>query len=543
MKTLVRPFICSEGGMPMSLKSRFSSPKIRLIAITTSALLAIASFAVPNAAQAASVFKVATSAAVTTWDPIQSFSTEAFYMTNIYEPLLWKNPDGVSPEYAPALATSWTSSTNGKTWTFKLRAGATFHDGSPVTSAAVKASLESSKKVGGAGFIWDALKTIDTPSDDTVVLNLSYAAPMDLIASSTYGAYIVNPKSLDAVAKDSKYYESGKDGGSGPYTISSYKAGSSVVLSAYAKHWATTKPAYSTIDISIVADGITAQQMMTSGQVDWATNIPLTSMTSLKRNNKYKVIKYKSPFNYVGYFNTLRAPLNNPKVRQALSLALNYREITAVGGQGYATQSRSAVPAGIYPFDSATPQYQMARTKAKQLLASAGVKDLTIKITYASENSAEARFVPLIKDAFEAIGVKAEVQGILFNQQWAAAKKDPANAQDLFIVKYWPTYSDAGVDNLWSLFHSSAKPFFNLSYWKNTAYDKLVDDAIELSGSDKAAAQKLYSQAMVILYNEAPGLYLYDEAQVSVVPKKFDIPKYNINYPFSAFFAGVKLSS
>ena len=527
----------------MSFKSRFSSPKIRLIAITTSVLLAIAGFTVPNAAQAATVFKVATSAAVTTWDPIQSFSTEAFYMTNIYEPLLWKNADGVSPEYAPALATSWTSSKDGKTWTFKLRAGATFHDGSAVTSAAVKSSLETSKKIGGAGFIWDSLKTIDTPSADTVVINLSYAAPMDLIASSTYGAYIVNPKALEAVAKDAKYYESGKDGGSGPYTISTYKAGSSVVLTAYAKHWADTKPAYSTIDISIVSDGITAQQMMTSGQVDWATNIPLTSMTSFKRNNKYSVIKYKSPFNYLGYFNTLRAPLNNPKVRQALSMALNYREITAVGGQGYATQARGVVPAGIYPYDAAIPQYQMARAKAKALLASAGVKDLTIKITYASENSAEARFVPLIKDAFEAIGVRAEVQGILFNQQWAAAKKDPANAQDLFIVKYWPTYSDAGVDNLWSLFHSSTKPFFNLSYWKNSTYDKLVDDAIELSGSDKAAAQKLYSQAMMILYNEAPGLYLYDEAQVSVVPKKFNIPKYNINYPFSAFFAGVKLSS
>jgi peptide/nickel transport system substrate-binding protein len=223
-------------------------------------------------------------------------------------------------------------------------------------------------------------------------------------------------------------------------------------------------------------------------------------------------------------------------------MALNYREITAVGGQGYATQARGPVPAGIYPYDAATPQYKMARANARALLAKEGVKDLTIKITYASENSAEARFVPLIKDAFESIGVKAEVQGILFNQQWAAAKKDPANAQDLFIVKYWPTYSDAGVDNLWSLFHSSAKPFFNLSYWKNAAYDKLVDDAIELSGSDKAAAQKLYSQAMLMLYKEAPGLYLYDEAQVSVIPKKFSIPKYNINYPFSAFFAGVKLA-
>ena len=47
---------------------------------------------------------------------------------------------------------------------------------------------------------------------------------------------------------------------------------------------------------------------------------------------------------------------------------------------------------------------------------------------------------------------------------------------------------------------------------------------------------------MMMLYTEAPGIYLYDEAQVSVVPKKFSIPKYNINYPFSAFFAGVKLS-
>ena len=193
----------------MSIKTAFSSKRVRLIAVTSAALLCFASLTVPTAAHAASVFKVATSAAVTTWDPIQSFSTEAFYMTNIYEPLLWKNPDGVSPEYTPALATSWSSSKDGKTWTFKLRAGATFHDGSPVNAAAVKASFEASKKIGGAGFIWDALKTIDASNDDTVVISLSYAAPMDLIASSTYGAYIVNPKTLTAVATNSNYYESG----------------------------------------------------------------------------------------------------------------------------------------------------------------------------------------------------------------------------------------------------------------------------------------------------------------------------------------------
>ncbi len=515
------------------------SSKSKLLAIIASLALGATALLVPQAASAATVLKVATSAAVTTWDPFQSFSTEAFYMTNIYEPLLWKNADGDTPEYSPGIASSWSSSADGKTWTFKIRSGATFHDGTVVDAAAVKASLEQSKANGGAGFIWDPVKTFAAPSADTLVMNLSYAAPMDLIASSTYGAWIVSPKALAAVLKDAKYFESGVDGGTGPYAIQSYKAGSEVVLATYAKYWGA-KPAYGIVDTLITSDGITAQQMMTSGQVDWATNIPLTSIPTLKKNSKYLVKVYKSPFNYVGYFNTLRAPLNNPAVRKALSMAIPYADIVSIGGQGFGTQARGPVPAGIYPYSSTTPQYKKALATAKTLLARAGVKDLHIKITYASENSAEARFVPLIQSSFASIGVTADVQAILFNQQWSAAKKDPANAQDLFIVKYWPTYSDAGVDNLYSLFHSSAKPFFNLSYWKNTQYDSLIDDAIVLSGSDKAGAQKLYSQAMQILYDQAPGVYLYDEAQVSVVPKKLSIPKYNINYPFSAFFAGIK---
>ena len=173
------------------MKSQLSSSKTRMLASAITILVAASTLMAPSIARAASVFKVATSAAVTTWDPIQSFSTEAFYMTNIYEPLLWKNPDGVSPEYSPALATSWSSSKDGKTWTFKLRQGATFHDGSPVTPDAVKQSFEISKKIGGAGFIWDALKSVDATGADTVVLNLSYAAPMDLIASSTYGPFSI----------------------------------------------------------------------------------------------------------------------------------------------------------------------------------------------------------------------------------------------------------------------------------------------------------------------------------------------------------------
>lgn len=524
----------------MSLFAKKNRSALQLGAIAASIFLGAATLALPGVANAATVLKVATSSAVTTWDPIQSFSTEAFYMTNIYEPLLWKNADGSKTEFTPAIATSWSHSTDGLTWTFKIRQGATFHDGSAVTAAAVKASLETAKKTAGASFIWDPVKTFDAPSVDTLVMNLTYSAPMDLIASSTYGAWIVSPAALAALAKDPKYFESGIDGGTGPYKIQSYKAGSEVVLAAYSKHWSKVTPAYSIVDALITPDGVTAQQMMTSGQVDWSSNIPLTSIASLKIDPKYTVKTYASPFNFVGYFNTLRAPLNNPKVRQAISWAIPYRDIVAIGGQGFGSQARGPVPRGIFPFDPKTPYYAQNLGKAKKMLADAHVRDLKLKITFASENSSEARFVPLIQSALESIGVKVEIQAMLFNQQWAAAKKDPANAQDIFIVYYWPTYSDAGADNLYSLFHSSAKPFFNLSYWKSPEYDALIEKASSLAGSDREASQAAYSQSMKMLFDQAPGIYLYDQKQVTVVPKSLSLPVYNINYPFSAFFAGAK---
>ncbi len=82
-----------------------------------------------NTAASTAVLTVASSASVTTWDPIASFSTEAMYMGNLYEPLLWRNPAGSDEDYTPALATGWTTSDDGLTWTFDIREGVTFHSG------------------------------------------------------------------------------------------------------------------------------------------------------------------------------------------------------------------------------------------------------------------------------------------------------------------------------------------------------------------------------------------------------------------------------
>jgi uncharacterized protein (TIGR03086 family) len=196
-------------------------------------------------------------------------------------------------------------------------------------------------------------------------------------------------------------------------------------------------------------------------------------------------------------------------VRQALSYAIPYDDIIAIGAQGYGTQSRGPVPAGVWPWSEETPQYTQDLEKAKQLLVEAGYPDggFNLRLTYASENQNEERFAPLIKDAFAEIGVEVEIQAIQFSQQWEEAKADPATAQDIFLLLYWPTYSDAGSDNLWSMFHSSEAPFFNLSYWVNEEFDSTLDEAIALTVTDPAQSQQLYNDAMTLLVDEAPGLF------------------------------------
>lgn len=505
-------------------------------------VLALAAGCSPNAETsnnpASTLLKVATTANVTTWDPVKSFSTEVFYLANIYEPLLWKNAPGSAQPYTPALAERWEASADKLTWTFHLRPGVTFHDGEPMNAAAVKASIEAAGDYGGASFIWTPLKDITTPDDLTVVITLKYAAPMELIASSMYGAWIVSPKALAAVEADEKYFEAGKDAGTGAYTLGEYTSGQRVVLKKYEKYWGGwDNGQYATVVNTITPEAVAQQQMLTGGEADIATSVPLENIGQLRSDPAFTVSECATASNYLGFFNTSKEPLNDPKVRRALSYAFPYQDIIDVGAQGFGTQARGPVPAGIFPYSDATPQYSQDLEKAKALLAEAGhATGLELTLTYAAENQSEKRFAPLIKDAFAKVGVTVDVQAILFNQQWERAKADPAKAQDMFLLLYWPTYSDAGSDNLMSLFRSSEKPFFNLSYWNDPEYDRLVDEAGKHTAADPAKAQGLYSQAMARLHEQAPGFFLYDVQNPLVAPKKIKGLTCNPDYSFNIFF-------
>ncbi len=482
------------------------------------------------------VLNVASTAAFETFDPIASFSVEAAYIPNLYEGLLRVNPPGSKEKYKPLLAKSWEASADSLTWTFHLREGVKFHDGEAMNALAVKKSIEAAKDHGGAGFIWAAVDSIEAVDDLTVVFHLKYAVALELLVGSTYAAWIVSPKALDAFAADKTYWDKGVEAGTGPYKLESYTPDAEIVFAANPDYWGGWSAGqYDKVVVKIVPEATTQQQMLEGGEADLVCPcLPVESLPALEANSNFNIVKEPSFFNYMAWFNTLRPPLNNVKVRQALSYAIPYQDIIkiAVGGDG--TQSRGPVPTGVFPWSADVKQYSYDLEKAKSLLEEAGHKGggFKMKLVYTASNPSEALFAPLIKDSFAQIGVDVTIEPLKLGEQLALGRKGK-DGVDMSLMLYWPTYADAGVDNLWSLFYFTAKPSWNLSYWNNPDYQKLIDAA---TTSDQVTAQPKYTEAMNILVDEAPGVFFYEPLNIFVTSKSVAGFKYNVNYPFTYYF-------
>ncbi len=143
------------------------------------ALLSIFGFAPAYGEGSPQIFSATYSTAFQDIDPSTGSTTDNVILANVYETLTVYHPgqNGTPDTIEPGLATEWEKSADGKVWTFHLRDGVMFHDGTPLTSSAVKFSVERTRALaGGLSFIWDAVESIDAPDDKTVVFTLSAPA-------------------------------------------------------------------------------------------------------------------------------------------------------------------------------------------------------------------------------------------------------------------------------------------------------------------------------------------------------------------------------
>ena len=447
-------------------------------------------------------------------DPSISFSNDSVVVGNAYETLVFYNPPGSEEVLSPALATSWESSEDGMTWTFYLREGVKFHDGTDFNAEAVEYSIERTINMGmGAAFIWDAVEEVNVIDDYTAEFKLSYAAPLDLVAASGYGAWIMSPTCTEAQGENaSEWFNEGHDCGSAPYMIESRERGTRLVMTRFDDYWGGWKEGqFAKIAFEIVVDPVVQQQMLEAGEASAAYGLPRVNFEALDARDDVTVYINPSFQNLLGLFNMKKEPTNNKLVRQALSYAFPYQQFIEGVMLGQATQAYGPVPAGMWGHSKDLFQYTYGLDKARELLAEAGYPEggFDLLMTYATGDLEEQQVGELWKAELAKLGINLEVRGMEWEPQWDLAMSDPLAAQDILVFYWWPDYITP-YTYLFNMFHCEEEILFNLGYYCNPEFDEMIDRGNELAATDRAEAEQIFIEAQEMLIEDAAAAFFYD---------------------------------
>jgi len=471
-----------------------------------------------------------------TLDPSLAFESEAMVLANVYEALVKYDPYS-EERLKPWLAERWEVSEDGLVYTFYLRKGVKFHDGAELTAEVVKKSIERTiKSKSGPSYIYDPFEKIEVVDKYTVRIYLKYPAPAAEILSSQFGAWIMSPNVID---KPPEWFNEGHDGGTGPYMIESYEKGRRLVLTKFEEYWGGWEGKHiDKVIFEIVTEPTTRLQMIETGEADVTIWLPPEALERLKNNPDVEVLIEPDYKVLVCFINTQKPPLDNKLVRQALSYAVPYDAVINATVDGLGVQARGPIPSAMFGHIPGLKQYTYNPPKAKELLEKAGYPhgfNRTLVITYTAGNTEWETFAEIYKNELANLNITLELSPLTISAKYELARGDPTKAQDFTLLYWWPTYITP-YDYLYSMFHSEEKPIFNLAYYKNPEFDKLIDEAFKYEDRDPQKALELYREAQEILVEDAPAIFLYETKTAIVKRKSLKGFKYNPAYTDVVFF-------
>jgi len=467
------------------------------------------------------------------WDPSVASSMEVVMLTSVYEPLVWYNPPGSKELLRPALATSWETSADGLTWTFHLRKGVKFHDGEPFNAAAVKYSIDRTINMKkGSSYIWPKETKISVVDDYTVQFLLKEPAPIDLIASSQYAAYIFSPK---AGEKGTDWFMQGNAAGTGPYKVDSWEISQQVVLKKFDDYWGGWDGNhFDRVVLKIVLEKSTQVQMIKSGEADFASLPPIDALPGLKKAPGVEVILSESWMNSSFLINTKIFPTDNAKIRQALCYAWDYNSVVNSIYNGLATAASGPIPKTMWGHNPNLPKYEFNLEKAAQLIKESGIPEEKLKLTlaYIGTSQEYENCAQLLQANLAKIGVQLELLPGPWGTIWEKAK-NLDTAPNLQSMTWWPTYPTPN-DWLLGMFKTEKKAVFNLSHYSNPEVDALIVEGVKMEGIDRDAAIKAYEQAQKIIVEEAAAIFYAD--RTSYVVKRSSVKGFVYNPAYNGWF-------
>ena len=445
-----------------------------------------------------------------TLDPINTDIAEAVHViTNICDTLV--TYDDETTDIVPALAERWETSDDGLTWTFHLRSGVKFHDGTACNAAAVKVSLDRLiqaehplvfDKARPYQSSYNMIRAVEAPDDDTIVLRLHHPSAILLANLAMFPASVVSPAALE------KHRANFGDRlvGTGPFKLAKWSRDQQLSCAAFDEHW-RGRPKMDALVWVPVKENATRVQRLERGEVHVSENIAPHEMEQLAKNPAL-VVQEQVGLN-VAYLTmqTEKPPLDSRQVREAIYLAIDKLALIKVGYAGHAQPAKSMVPPAMWGHDKELVDHQFDPERARQLLQEAAAErgfELPLKLSLSIMNQARP-YLPqplaiaaFVKDSLRDIGIEVTIVGRDVNQHFDALM---AGQHELGLAGWNSDNSDP--DNfLYSLLDPDNIGGNNLSRWRNERFHELL-----LAGQremDETKRLAIYKEAQQIVLDEVP---------------------------------------
>jgi peptide/nickel transport system substrate-binding protein len=404
----------------------------------------------------------------------------------------------------PDLAESWDISPDGLVYTFKLRQGVKFHNGQPFVAGDVKYSYErvldpKTKSTSTAGL--SSIDKIETPDDGTVKITLKKPNAAFLVGLWSPNYAIVKKEDVDKNGDLTKTAN-----GTGPFKFKDYTPNTKLTLERNPNYWEPGKPYLDGIEMVPVPDDTARSTAIRTGTVDFVEYAPAKDIPQLKADKSLTITgDQNTNIRYLGFNLTQKdKPWANPKVRQAISVAMDRSAIVDAAFYGLAIPTLALFPAGYWAaLDVKVPAQDLKA--AKQMLADAGFPNgfkATIK-TWSSypflSNAALA-----VQDQLKQIGVQVDV---LPEDNGTFIADNNSKNYDL-LVSGTSGYTDP--DNIIRQSFQSGLASNNSGY-SDSEFDKLIDDGVAVTKQEDR--KKVYEKLQQKLLADNPWVMLYEGSQ------------------------------
>ncbi len=428
----------------------------------------------------------------------------------IFEGLTRFSPEG---QLQPALATRWDVSPDGRTYTFHLRRGVKFQDGSPFGAHDVIQSFtrvlnpathggraEPLFPIQGARDVADGKATtitgLSAPDDSTLVITLQQPLAIFPKLLAMPVASIV-PASAPADV-------SAHPVGTGPWKLAEWKHDDYLLFARNPDYW-DGAPRADSLQARIIAEPSTAVAEFQNGNVD-VLQVPPADTRSWESDSSRRPLLMSVPALRLVYvaINTTRGPLKDARVRQAINLAVDTRTILGQIASGRGHRAAGVIPPSLGGADTARAPYPYDPARAKQLLAQAGFPNGIDVELWTGTTPIYVRIAEALQGYLNAAGIRTKI----VQRESAAAREASRKGDTDMILKDWyADYPDAEdfLDPLLS--GANAGVGGNVSFYRNAQFDGLMQRA--LREQDEAKRNALYRQADSLAFADAPMLYLY----------------------------------